>query len=207
MTHISGKENQIQREVAYYQRLSADLTRYRDYRWKIPIWTMTFMSALSAAVTSIHLPPRMKWLVTAVAALVGIFSSWHLHNCYERYIEHKRRQDKIEKSWRCDGVQEQQPEQDTAGSSWKVWLCRLGRLLWPKWPCQVRSRVDKDWQHKVFRLGWLLLMLAATVFAICATHMDRPPGRTKVAASNGARETRDRAPDQSQRRRNRPAGL
>jgi len=163
MTRTPDDSDSTDWEMAYYQRLSEDLGRYRDYRWKIPIWTVTFMVALAAAVTRVALPTWMKWAASFGAGLVLLFSWWNLHNCYERYAEHISLQDGIERKHELDKVRNELTEKHAQSGAPK-----LSHFFWPTWPCMTSAKRNRMWHHKAFRLAWLALTLAATVFATYA---------------------------------------
>ncbi len=198
-------------QLAYYERLAADLRRYRDYRWKIPIWTATFMAAMASTGTHVPLPVPVRIVGALLASLAALFSVWNLHRCYDAYANHKRELDRVERTH----VRQIRRGRKPSGHS--VWYrlyaqqasiirhryadrvaqqrqarhktlraCRRCKgfvaLIWPKW------HIDVPWEHKVFRLAWMTLIVAMTVFAVWVL-LVAERGRSRRAAKDMRRGT------------------
>jgi len=90
-----------------------------------------------------------------MALVVGacVFLAWNLNRCYGAYATHKRKLDRLEADHGLPRVEEAPPACCV--------VCRLlAYVFWPRWGESV------PWQHKVFRLAWLALMLIMTAFAV-----------------------------------------
>lgn len=172
MTDCNDKKKDGWR-LAHYQRVSEDLRRYRDYRWKIPIWTATFLLGLGAAGLKMPLVQKVRIPALVLAVLTGALAISNLHRCYDAYVNYRNCLNKYEGQHDMKRV--------PASSSCVYWRCAcwkkaldyvggvlscfarhcLPRFLWPAWE-------DVDNAHRVFRLGWFGLITATVLFAAWA---------------------------------------
>lgn len=76
-------------EISFYQRVAADLNRYRGFRWQIPIWTVSFLGGLTVLLND-----RIDSLTFAALVVltygVLLIAIWQLANC-QRSLEDNRR--------------------------------------------------------------------------------------------------------------------
>jgi len=133
-------------QIAYYTKLTNDLNRYRNFRWYIPMWTVSFLAAASAIGKN---TPDMQNAVrigaTVVILGVAAMSMKQLWNCYTCYAENRTAVRDIER---------------------KYGLLALGL---PKWQREVEKAADSvklTWQHRAVKWSWLALITLAALYAL-----------------------------------------
>ena len=134
--------------IAYYEKLASDLTRYRNFRWYIPIWTVSFLGAVSASAIGPDIPrgPNVvRICATIVICGVAAVSMWQLWYCYKYYAENRKAVRGIER---------------------KYHLLALGLKEWSKKPENADDSPSLPGQHKVFKWSWLALITLVALYAL-----------------------------------------
>ena len=132
-------------EVAYYNKLASDLTRYRNFRWYIPIWTVSFLGAAAATGRIVSREPNVVRLgATVIIVGVAVVSIWQLRNCYRCYGENQQ----VVRDIEC-----------------KYGLA-LGHTKWQRKAGEGAGKPRIDGQHRVFKWGWIILIILVALYAL-----------------------------------------
>ncbi|GEM_PF-3192517 len=158
MTQEGRRERKIDdhnaARIAYYQKLTADLTRYRNFRWYIPVWTVSFLGAAAALGDQISQEPSWVRIGAAVAILlVAVVSVVQLWFCYQNYAEHRK------------AVRDIERDSD---------FLRLGLPEWEKSAEPKSAQAILPRIHKVFRVLWVLLIALVALYALYAVWGPEP---------------------------------
>ena len=133
--------------IAYYEKLASDLTRYRNFRWYIPIWTVTFLGAVSAIAKGISPdePNIIRVAATVVICGVAAVSMWQLWNCYRCYAKNRTAVRGIES---------------------KYDLLALGLKKGQEKRKEADDSPSLTWQHRVFKWSWIALIIVVMLYAL-----------------------------------------
>ena len=135
-------------QITYYQKLASDLTRYRNFRWYIPIWTVSFLGAAGAALNNMESPPHaLRVGASAVILGVAIMSIRQLWNCYKCYGENLEAVRCIEQGYSLMALGLEKWRED-AKKAKKRDLAGLGK------------------EHKALRSLWSLLISLVALYAL-----------------------------------------
>jgi hypothetical protein len=134
-------------QIAYYSKLTSDLNRYRNFRWYIPMWTVSFLAAASAIGKN---TPDMHYCVRggATVAIVGVaaISMYQLWKCYTCYAENRKAVRDIERNYG---------------------LLALGLKKWHKEEEKRAADGPKlTWPHRVIKWSWLVLITLVALYAL-----------------------------------------
>ena len=136
----------VSAQIAYYEKLASDFTRYRNFRWYIPIWTLSFLGAASAVDRyAPPMPNAIRIAATIVILGVAIVSMWQLWNCYKCYAENRTA---------------------VRGIEWKYDLVAIGLREWQKKPEKADDSPRLTWQHTAFKWSWLALITLVALYAL-----------------------------------------
>ena len=134
-------------QIAYYQKLATDLNRYRNFRWYIPIWTVSFLGAVSWAMGAglPGTPNVVRICASFVICGVAFLSIWNLWNCYTCYAENREAVLSIEHEYE---------------------LLALGLQKWRDRAKHPDGRRRSLKRHTVFKWGWFVLITLVALYAL-----------------------------------------
>ena len=201
-------------ELAVYNRIAADLNRYRHFRWYIPIWTISFLGAAAAVAENWQLPLWVRILAAIVVGIVVGVSYGQLRHCFRSHAENRRALREIEEQfpqmwwmllekWRSKHKREKASNRD-----W--WVSRVLRVLGVLWVLRALkkalraveafllktgSTLSEPWwrqplgedvstRDRLMLQRWFILMVSVGVFAILAFLWGGP--NESVDAARGA---------------------
>ncbi len=145
-TEKNNPEDLCPAQIAYYQNLASNLSRYRNFRWYIPIWTVSFLGAAGAAFSNMDSPPdALRVGATAVILGVAIVSIWQLWNCYTCYGENLAAVRCIEQRYNLPAL------------GLKKWRDHLKKT----------DLAGLGKQHKALRFIWILLISLVALYVLC----------------------------------------
>ena len=145
MTHDNQAMGASPEELAYYNRTVGEVARYRDYQWKIPMWTLGFL--LGCITLNAARPPGEVWLrVGMLAAVIAWtwFACRRLYECHDALTKNRKVLRAIETRF---------PKMNALVGTVPEWLKEQSDITWWKWG-----------GPKV--VGFWLAMGAAAVFAV-----------------------------------------
>lgn len=130
--------------IAIYQKTAGEITRYRDFEWKITIWALSLLVGIISFTKLIPVPSNHKPIIQTlfvVFIVVAIpFSIWHILYCHHQLTKNRQVHRKCEKELQIDNFL---PEE------------------WKKEPEEIKY--TKGLWHLA---SWIILILLATGFAI-----------------------------------------
>ena len=138
--------------LALYQQTNQEITRYRDYEWKMVVWTIVLMAGVVTAVRTMTTVPSshkisiqiLLCLFTGVAAIYGI---WHIRFIHIQLIWNRILRRKIERvlEFYEEGAYLQQDS--ILPSSWA-------------------NEEPKFWEAKTHLWSWFILVGCITLYTI-----------------------------------------
>lgn len=89
MSIPSGDELKVL--LTTYEICAREITRYRDYEWRITAWTTVVLVGISAAASGLGLTLQansgLQVIMTIIAIVVCGFGAWHLHFAHVRRVD------------------------------------------------------------------------------------------------------------------------
>jgi len=135
-----------------YAIVQQEITRYRDYEWKITSWTIAIIGGIVAATQAIAFEDAhrgvVKTLLVVLTVVVAGYGIWHLCFVHSKLTENKmirRELDGVLKFFEMNVYAE----------------CSLLPDRWNRQPIRF-------WQAKVHLLSWWGLIVVAAVYAMYA---------------------------------------
>lgn len=97
MTVNISNEDFIKAMLALYQDVNSEITRYRDYEWKLPIWTAALLAAIVGVanqIDSLGFDFGKKYILKTVLASFSVaataFACWYIYFLHSKLIENRK---------------------------------------------------------------------------------------------------------------------
>lgn len=97
MALIVNENDRIKTALALYQETNNEITRYRDYEWKLPTWTaglLIFIITGANQIDSLDIDCGKAYILKTVLAVVAVvatvFSCWYIYFLHERLTANRK---------------------------------------------------------------------------------------------------------------------